>query len=89
MNFFSIIPEGQAIVHQRGVYRQVPIYERDGKVYAKYGAGFVRLIQGGSTSAINIRWAEIDPGQGSHEERSGYVFYTAPVEAMRVLEAAE
>ena len=28
MKFFTQIPEGQAIVHGRGVYRQAPIYLR-------------------------------------------------------------
>lgn len=76
MQFFTIIPEGQAIVHGRGVYRQVPIYERGGHVYAKHGGGFIRLTQGGSTSAPNIRWADVDTPVGSWAEEKGYVTYT-------------
>ena len=64
MNFFTAIPEGQAIVHARGVYRQVPLYARGEKVYAKYGGGFVRLSYGGATSNANVRWAEYDAGLG-------------------------
>ncbi|MGB1216148.1 MAG: hypothetical protein ACPG4X_22500 [Pikeienuella sp.] len=77
MNYFSAIPEGQAIVHSRGVYRQVAIYERAGRVYARYGAGYVKLSQGGSTSHPNVRWAEIDPGDGTYSEAKGAVSYHA------------
>lgn len=76
MEYFTIIPEGQAIMVSRGVYRQVQIYARGGKIYARHGGGYVRLIQGGSTSAPNIRWVEIDTPNGAHDERSGYVFYS-------------
>lgn len=76
MEYFTVIPEGQAIVGTRGVYRQVPVYARGEKIYARHGSGYVRLIQGGSTSAPNIRWVEIDTPNGAHVERNGYVFYT-------------
>jgi hypothetical protein len=88
MNFFTPIPEGQAIIHSRGVYRQVPIFERAGQIYAKQGGGFVRLICGGATSSTNIRWAEIDAGHGEFNEKTGgAVEYIAPVASVR--EAAE
>ncbi len=87
MNFITAIPEGQAIVHSRSVYRQVPIYERGGKIYAKHGGGFVRLSQGGATSAPNVRWAELDTPNGTFEEKGGSVFYTAAED--QALEAAE
>lgn len=79
MNFFSEIPEGQAIVQCNGVYRQVKIVERAGLLYAKYGAGFVKLAQGGGTSHIRVRWLEIDPGEGSYREGQGRVHYAHPV----------
>lgn len=76
MEYFTVIPEGQAIMVSRGVYRQVPVYVRGGKVYARHGGGYVRLIQGGATSAPNIRWAEIDTPNSAHDECNGYVFYS-------------
>lgn len=87
MNFITAIPEGQAIVHSRGVYRQVPLYERGGKVYAKYGGGFVRLSSGGATSAPNVRWADLDTPNGAYEEKGAAVVYTA--DEGQALEAAE
>jgi hypothetical protein len=98
MTFFSIIPDGKAIVHANGVYRQVDIYTRgtgpDAKIYAKYGSGFVRLAQGGATSAPKVRWAEVDCGDGMFHERQGAVFYVPPADQIEatvaaVLEAAE
>lgn len=82
MHYFTAVPEAQAIVHARGVYRQVPLFEREGRLYAKQGTGFVRLFQGGATSAPAVRWAEIDPGEGGYAEAQGHVRYLAPVGAI-------
>lgn len=79
MSLFTIIPEGQAIVLSGGVYRQVPIYARAGHVYAKHGAGFVRLMRGGGTSHVNIKWLELDNPDGGHTEGQMYVDYAAQV----------
>ena len=73
MDYFSPIPEGQAIILNRGVYRQSAVFSRAGKVYAKYGAGFVRLMQGRTSSHPNIRWIDIDTGDTKTVERHGYL----------------
>ncbi len=73
MKFFTQIPEAQAILRQSGVYRQVDLYARDGLVYAKYGAGYVRLAQGGSTSHPKINWLETDSPVGKITEGRGDV----------------
>lgn len=63
MNLFHIIDDGAVIVRNKpGVYRQVKLYERDGKLYAGHGAGFVKLIAKGRTSHPNISWLEADAG---------------------------
>lgn len=85
MNFFTVITDAQAILHSRGVYRQVPLYARGEKVYAKYGGGFVRLSIGGATSSPNVKWAEYDPGVGIITEKTG----AAPVYEGERREAAE
>lgn len=38
-----------------GVYSQVPLYTRDGYLYAKYGSGFVRLMADGATTKAKLR----------------------------------
>lgn len=44
-----------AIVQSKGVYKQVPLYMRNGYFYAKVGSGFIKLNTDGSTSSSNIR----------------------------------
>lgn len=87
MHYFSEVPEGQAIVQSGGVYRQVPIYTRtdpttgSARLYARFGGGYVRLAQGGTTSKPKVLWVEIDPGDGSYSEKGGAVTFTPGQEA--------
>ena len=57
MSYFKALePEGQvAILVQNGVYKQAPLYTRNGYLFAKLGAGFVRLASNGSTSQPTTR----------------------------------
>ncbi len=75
MQFLTAIDGALALIHQRGVYRQAPLYLRGSQLYAKYGAGFIRLSTGGATSAPNIRWAEIDTPDGAYVEQSHFLEY--------------
>ena len=80
MKAFSDIQDGQAITLTGGVYRQVGIAVRDGRIYAKQGSGYVRLSQYGATSSPKVRWHDIDPGAGgSFEEKGGHVLYKGEV----------
>lgn len=48
--------EGQiAVLVEGGVYKQADVYARGGFVYAKSGAGFVRLYADGSTTKAKCR----------------------------------
>lgn len=78
MDFFTPIPGAQAVVVTRGVYRQVPLFTRGGKTYAKIGAGFVRLMQGGSMSTPNGKWIDFDVPEGQCVESQGYLLYSEP-----------
>lgn len=75
MDFFTAIPEAQGIIITKGTYRQVSLFARAGRVYAKNGTGFVRLFQGGSTSHPGVRWLELDAPGGKCVESQGYVEY--------------
>lgn len=55
MAFFKEVEGEAAIVVHRGVYKQVPIYTRDGYLYAKVGGGFIRLMSDGSTTKDKTR----------------------------------
>lgn len=63
MSYFSIITGASALVHSGGVYRQSDLYARGSAVYAKYGAGFIKLSTGGATSAPKVRWADFVAGE--------------------------
>lgn len=55
MGFFQQIEGEAAVIVERGVYRQVDVYQRDGYLYAKFGSGFVRLYADGSTTKAHCR----------------------------------
>jgi drug/metabolite transporter superfamily protein YnfA len=51
---FHIVEDAFAILVRNGVYKQAQIYHRDGRLYAAYSGGFIRLTTYG-TSVPNIR----------------------------------
>lgn len=55
MGFFKHMEGEAAVVVERGVFKQVDVYERDGVLYAKTGGGFVRLMVDGSTTKAGCR----------------------------------
>jgi hypothetical protein len=44
-----------AVIVAGGVFKQVDLYSRDGYLFAKFGGGFIRLMQDGSTSKAKCR----------------------------------
>ena len=54
--------ESLVILFSKGVYKQVPIYERGGFVYAQHGTGFIQLRANSRTSFPGIAWVEHDLG---------------------------
>lgn len=79
MNYFTAIPDAQAITLSKGVYRQVPVFQRDSKIYARHGNGFIRLMQGGTSSHPNVRWAELDAAETGYTEQQGSVTVANPI----------
>ncbi len=61
--FFKELEGEAAVLVDNGVYRQVPIYTRLGFLYAKTGAGFVRLMADGSTSKAKMRLETISTNE--------------------------
>lgn len=55
MGFFKEVEGEAAVIVSGGVYKQVPLYTRDGYVYAKTAGGFVRLMADGSTTKDKTR----------------------------------
>lgn len=55
MGLFVEVDGEVAIIVQGGKYTQTPVYTRDGYLYAKMGAGFIRLHSDGSTTLPKAR----------------------------------
>lgn len=55
MGLFQEVEGEAAILIENGVYKQVPVFKRDGYLYAKAGGGFVRLYADGSTTKAKTR----------------------------------
>lgn len=59
MSLFHQIPNAFAILIGGGVYKQAPLFEYKGQVFAKYGAGYVGLRKNGTTHPT-VLWTELD-----------------------------
>lgn len=55
MSFFKEVEGEAAVVVQNGVFKQVPLYTRDGQLFVKANGGFVRLYADGSTTVSKMR----------------------------------
>lgn len=60
-----------AVIVNKGVYKQVPVFIRDGLLYAAYGGGFVRLKDDGSTSQATARLDHLDFDGELHRDEMG------------------
>lgn len=59
MSAFKELPGDTALLVSGGVYRQAPLFERNGVLFAKWGAGFIRLTVTGATSAPAVQMHEL------------------------------
>lgn len=59
MSGFQELEGETALIVERGVYKQVPLFERAGALFAKAKGGFVRLSKDGSTSVSTVRMQEL------------------------------
>lgn len=70
---FQTIENGEVILISGGVYRLAEIVRRKEHVFARYGAGFVRLYYGGATSKSKMRWEDITVETG--KDKFGRMIY--------------
>lgn len=61
MSLFHVIDDAQVILRSKGVYKQAKVYQRNDRIYAAYGSGFIALSKNG-TSAPNIGVDELALG---------------------------
>lgn len=57
---FHVVDGAQAILHSKGVFRQTAVFHREGRIYAKWGGGYVRLGAANSTSVPHVSWRALD-----------------------------
>lgn len=55
MSFFQEVEGEAAVLIENGIYKQVPLYTRDGYLYAKVSGGFVRIMADGATTKAKLR----------------------------------
>ncbi len=60
MALFHVVDDAQVVLRSKGVYRQVKLFARDGKLYAQQGSGFIGLRREGGTTCPSVSWEEID-----------------------------
>lgn len=61
MNFFVPVENGYVLLRSRGVYKQAQLFERGASLYAKWGSGFISLMNfQKATSNSNVAWVEIN-----------------------------
>lgn len=59
-NLFHIIDGAQVILRSGGVFHQKKVFYRGERLYAQWGAGFVRLDANDGTSAPKVSWEDLD-----------------------------
>ena len=55
-DLFHVIEDAQIILKAKGVYKQVKLYQRGGRLYAGWGSGFIVLMKSGGTSHPTVSW---------------------------------
>lgn len=63
MSLFTPIEDGHAILLQRGVYKQTPLFKRHGRVYARHAGGFIGLREDHGTTVPSIRWEHVEAAE--------------------------
>lgn len=67
-----------AIIANKGVYKQVDVYTRDGMLYAAWGGGYIRLKEDGSTSQATARVDHLDFEGELHRDDLGRLCVPSP-----------
>lgn len=77
MERFTLIEDAAVILlGKKGVYRQAKLYRRADKIYAAYGGGYIRLLQGGSTTNPDVRYQDFE-GDGVAQNLTGAPVFKA------------
>lgn len=56
---FVLIEDAYAILRSKGVFKQVKVYERDGRIFVAYGSGYISVNHLNGTSVHTVIVDEI------------------------------
>ena len=84
---FEKIDNVTALMRSRGVMKEAQVYSRKGLLYAKHGAGLIKLLSKGNTTVPSISW--IDVSLGDTEIAVSESFGGVELPNLPVAEAAE
>ena len=73
MTLFKELEGDVAIVASGGVYKQVPIFTRNGYLFAAVSGGYVRLKADGTTSKDKLRLVHIETEVELHKGQFGFL----------------
>lgn len=73
---FKLIEGEFAIVVASGVYQQVDLYERNGRLYARYGRGYVQLYANGGTSKDKLKLDTVSYSESLYVDAFGKLYVT-------------
>jgi len=76
MSGFKELEGDFTIIVQNGVYKQVPLYERRGELFAAVSGGYVSLNLNGTTSKDKLRFVELSVENTLHRSKTGRLRYT-------------
>jgi hypothetical protein len=85
-DLFHIVEDAQVILRHKGVYKQVKVFRRAGRVYAGWGSGFIQLLASGGTSKPDVQWESL-PDDPAITRQSLHIAYVTPATVPRTIEA--
>ena len=75
---FKPMPGETVVLVQNGTYKQADVFEWNGRVFAKFGAGFIRLRRDGSTSKDGVRVEYFYTESDIYRDALGNLWFNPP-----------
>lgn len=78
MSQFKIVSDASVVLYRQGVEREVPVAHRKGRLYAKHGAGWVKLAGQGQLAVKGMSWSDLTDVPGIHQPERVFPRYVGP-----------
>lgn len=56
---FALVEGAQAVISEKGLYKQADVFVLGEDLFAVYSRGFVRLLQKNTTSRPHVKWHRV------------------------------